>query len=256
MSDKVLFVTGATRNTGLAVAQKFASEGWQVALTSRDGARAAKTAAELERSYGVKTRGYGMGLKEVQEIRRTFAAVREEFGRLDAFVAVSASLGVDIDLLRATEEEYDEVMGTNVKGNYFCCQEAARIMKDTGGGSIVLIGSCHYKATIWGRSLYAASKGALASLTRSMAVELGAYGIRCNIIVAGAIHTERWEASTEEQKQKRRANYPVGRESTGEDIANGVFYLGTDLSGTVTGTDLTIDSGIGVCLLPYNGGAH
>lgn len=251
-----MFVTGATKNTGLAVAEKFALNGYEVALTSRRKEDAEATAAALEERYKIKARGYELDLSCIKEIKEVFAKIKAEFGRLDTFVGVSANLGVDLDILSATEEDYEDVMGVNVKGNYFCCQQAALLMKEREKGSIVLIGSCHYKATIWGRSLYATSKGALAALTRSMAIELGAYGIRSNIIIAGGIRTERWDTATEEQNQKRRANYPVGMESTGEDIANGAFYLGTELSKTVTGTDLTIDSGIGVCLLPYNGGAH
>ena len=127
-------------------------------------------------------------------------------------------------------------------------------MKEYGKGSIVIMSSVHSHACIWGRSLYTASKGALNALARSMAIELGVYGIRTNCIIAGAIKTERWDGLTEDQIAKKRANWPVGLESTGEDIANGVFYLGTDLSKTVSGTELTIDSGVLVSLLPYNGG--
>ena len=85
-----------------------------------------------------------------------------------------------------------------------------------------------------------------------MAFELGEYGIRANNIVAGAIHSNRWDVLSEEVKAQRRSRYPVGRESTEDEIANGVFYLGTDLSASTTGTDLVIDSGISVCLLPYS----
>ena len=127
-------------------------------------------------------------------------------------------------------------------------------MKEQKKGSIVIMSSVHSHECIWGRSLYTASKGALNALARSMAIELGVFGIRTNCIIAGAIKTERWDGLTDEQIAKRRANWPVGLESTGEDIANGVFYLGTDLSKTVSGTELTIDSGVLVSLLPYNGG--
>ena len=255
LKNKVLFVSGGTRNTGLAVAEKFAGEGYDVALTSRIQEEANKTAAELVQKYGIHAKGYELSLRSVAKIREVFADVAGEFGRLDCFVAVSANLGMDMDILHATEDQYDDVMDVNVKGNYFCCQQAALLMKKHDGGSIVLIGSCHYKATIWGRSLYTTSKGAIASLTRSLAIELGVWGIRANCIVAGSIHTDRWDSATAEENDKRRANYPVGREAYGVDLANGVWYLGTELSGAVTGTDLTIDSGIGVCLLPYDKGA-
>ena len=249
--NKVIFITGATKNTGLAIAEKFAKNGYGVALTSRRADDAEKTAVDLSRKYGTKAKGYALDLQSVEDIKDVFAAVRRDFGRLDVFVGNSASLGVDVDVLNATEEDFDGVMDVNLKGNFFCAQQAALIMKENGGGSIVMMGSVHYSQAIWGRALYTASKGGLFSLVKSLAVELGEFGIRANTIVAGAIHTERWDVQSPEQTAKRRAQYPVGRESFGEDIANAAFYLGTELSATVTGTELTVDSGISICLLPY-----
>ncbi len=249
--NKVIFITGATKNTGLAIAEKFAENGYDVALTSRRADDAEKTAFYLSEKYGIKSVGYALALQDVGNIKDVFASVRRDFGRLDVFVGNSANLGVDVDILNATEEDFDGVMDVNLKGNFFCAQQAAMIMKKNGGGSIVMIGSVHYSQAIWGRVIYTASKGGLVSLVKSLAVELGEFGIRANTIIAGAIHTERWDVQTPEQTAKRRAQYPAGRESFGEEIANGAFYLGTDLSATVTGTELTIDSGISVCLLPY-----
>ena len=124
-------------------------------------------------------------------------------------------------------------------------------MKEQKKGSIVFMSSVHSHECIFGRSLYTASKGGINALMRALAIELGQYNIRSNCIIAGAIKTNRWDNFTDEEIAKKRSNWPIGLESTGEDIANGVFYLGTDLSKTVTGTELTIDSGILISLLPY-----
>ncbi len=252
----VVFITGAVKNTGLAIAEKFASEGFDVAVSSRDIESAERTASQLSEKYGIKARGYAMELNDLSAIEATFAAIKRDFGRLDTFVANSAALGVGYDMLSVTEKDFDELMDVNLKGTYFCCKEAALIMKEMGGGSIVIISSVHSHECIWGRSLYTVSKGGLNALARSMAIELGIYKIRANSIIAGAIKTERWDNLSDEEIAAKRANWPIGLESTGEDIANGAFYLGTDLSKTVTGTELTIDSGILVSLLPYNGGKH
>ena len=91
---------------------------------------------------------------------------------------------------------------------------------------------------------------------RATALELAKYHIRSNSIIAGAIRTDRWNSLSSEQIAAKRANWPLELESTGEDIANGAFYLGTDLSKTVTGTELTIDSGILISLLPYKEVKH
>ena len=250
---KAVLITGAVRNTGWEIARKFAKEGYGVAITSRDGEEARKAACRLELESGTRCRGYELDLTCMDEICQVFQEARRDFGGLSAFVANSANLGVDLDLLSATPEQYDAVMDINLKGTYFCCQQAAQLMK-AGGGSIVIVGSVHYRQAIWGRSLYAASKGGLASLVRSMAYELGPYGIRANYVVAGAIRTERWDSLTPEQIAAKRKNWPLGRESAGEDIANAVYYLGSPLSATVTGTDLTVDSGVSICLLPFEGG--
>ena len=129
-------------------------------------------------------------------------------------------------------------------------------MKEQRKGSIVFISSVHSHECIFGRSLYTASKGGINALMRAIAIELGIYNIRANCIIAGAIRTSRWDNFTQEQIAEKRANWPIGLESTGEDIANGAYYLGTDLSKTVTGTELTIDSGILVSLLSYKEQSH
>ena len=251
---KTIFITGATRNTGLAIAEYFAARGYQVALSSRDEETAEKTAANLSRTYGIKAKGYGLDLTSAEEIRKVFQNIRETFCGLDVFVGNSANLGIGQNLLSITEEEFDSVMDVNIKGNFFCCQQAALLMKEKRKGSIVLIGSVHYKGAVRGRGLYATSKGAIATMVRSLAYEFAEYGIRVNQVVAGAIHTERWDGLADQEIAARRANWPLGMESSGEDIAKGVYYLASDDSSTVTGTDLTIDSGILTCLLKYDGG--
>ena len=248
----VVFITAAAKNTGFAIAEKFAGEGWDVAMSSRSGEEIAEAAAAIREKYGVKAKGYAMELTDVTGIRAVFAEIRADFGRLDTFVANAANLGVGNDFLDIDEAEYDSVIDVNLKGSFFSAQEAARIMKEQeNGGSIVFMSSVHSHQCIFGRSLYSASKGGVNILMRAMAIELAQYHIRANCIIAGAIRTDRWDGITPEAEAARRANWPLGLESTGEDIANGVFYLGTDLSKTVTGTELTVDSGISISLLPY-----
>ena len=249
-----VFITGATKNTGLAIAQKFASEGFDVAISSRKADEAEKCAENLAKEFGIKAKGYALNFYDVEDIKSVFARIRQDFGRLDTFVANAANLGVDMDVLEIDEKQFDDVIDVNLKGTFFCAQQAAKIMKDNNGGAIVFLSSVHSKQCIFGRSMYTASKGGINALSRSLGIELAKYGIRSNAIIAGAIRTERWDGLTDEQIAARRANWPVGLESTGEDIANGVYYLGTDLSKTVTGTELTIDSGILISLLPFKEG--
>jgi NAD(P)-dependent dehydrogenase (short-subunit alcohol dehydrogenase family) len=246
-----VFITAGSKNTGYAIAEKFAMEGYNVAISSREIAEAQEAAKIISEKYNVKSKGYKLEITDINEIKSVFKSIKEDFGGLDTFVANAANLGVDMKFLTVTEEEFGSVVDTNLKGSFFCAQQAAHIMKEQGKGSIIFISSVHSKQAIFGRSLYTASKGGINALSKAMSIELAQYGIRSNCILAGAIRTNRWDNLTPEQEAARRANWPLGIESTGEDIANGVFYLGTDLSKTVTGSELAIDSGILNSLLPY-----
>ncbi len=247
---KTVLITGATRNTGLAIAKRFAKEGFQVALTSRSASAAEKTAAQVEKEFSVKCRGYEMTFDRVSSMEKTFRQIKEDFGTLNAFVANSANLGMNVGLLNATEEDFDSICNVNLKGTFFCCQMAAHLMKDKGG-SIVTIGSVQGVGAVWGRTVYGMTKAGISMLAKSMAYELGQYGIRVNNVIAGAIHSDRWDALSEKEISLRREKYPIGRESTEEEIAEAVLFLSSDRAGSVTGTDFTIDSGISICLLPY-----
>ena len=247
---KTVFITGGTRNTGLAIARRFAREGYWVAVSSRDAQAAEDTAAQLEQEFGIRAKGYAMTFDRVENIRQVFQNIRRDFGRLDVFVANSANLGIGYDLCTTTEADFDAIVDVNLKGNFFCCQCAAELMK-AQGGSIVTMGSVQGTGAVAGRAVYGLTKAALSQLVRSMAFELGQYGIRANNVVAGAIHSTRWEGLSPEELNQRRSKYPAGRESSEEEIANAVYFLGSEQSATVTGTDLTVDSGLSVCLLPY-----
>ena len=247
---KSVLITGATRNTGLAIARRFAKEGWNIAITSRDAETAKRVALKLAEEFSVVARGYGMQPDCVESIMYTFYQVKQDFGQLQAFIANAANLGVGFDLLNTDEEEFDAIVNANLKGTFFCCREAAKLMLNTGG-SIVTMGSVQGTGAVAGRTVYGMTKAALAQLVRSMAYELGQYGIRANNIVAGAIHSNRWDDLSPEEIAKRRSRYPAGRESSEEEIANAVWFLCSDYAATITGTDLTIDSGLSACLLPY-----
>lgn len=248
---KTVFITGATRNTGLAIARYFAREGWNVAISSRDQASAQAAAETLRKEFPVTVRGYAMALDRVASIKDTFCQLEQDFGKLDAFVANAANLGVDYGLLNTSEEDFDAIVDANMKGTFFCCQNAAQMMKRAGGGSMVTIGSVQGTGAVPGRTVYGMTKVALSTLARYMAYELGQYGIRANNVVAGAVHSCRWDLLSDAEIAARRSRYPVGRESTEDEIAAAVFYLCSDHAASITGTDLTVDSGLTACLLPY-----
>ena len=176
---KTVFITGGTRNTGLAIARRFAREGYQVAVSSRDAQAAEDTAAQLAQEFGIRAKGYALTFDRVENIRQVFQNIRQDFGTLDVFVANSANLGIGFDLCTTTEADFDAIVDVNLKGNFFCCQCAAELMK-ARGGSIVTMGSVQGTGAVAGRAVYGLTKAALSQLVRSMAYELGQYGIRAN----------------------------------------------------------------------------
>ena len=250
--QKTVFVTGAVRNTGLAIARRFVADGWRVALTSREAAAAEDTARALNAEFPQcgGALGIGMDPASVADIRAAFAIVRERFDRLDAYVNNAANLAVGLSVLNATEDDWDAVMNANARAAFFGAQEAVKLMAE--GGSLVFISSCHAKKAIPGRALYTASKAAVGGIVRSLAVELGPLGIRANAILAGAIRTDRWDGLSNGEIAARRARWPLGIESTPGQIAAMVAFLCSDAAATVTGAELPVDSGIGVCLLANN----
>ena len=221
-----------------------------MAISSREQASAEQAAEKIAAEFSVTARGYGMDYCRVADIQEVFRKVEADFGRLDAFVANASHLGVDYGLMNTKEEDYDAIMDANIKGSFFCCQCAAELMKKTGG-SIVTLGSVQGTGAVPGRTVYGMSKAALSILARYMAYELGEFGIRANNVVAGAIHSHRWDELSDEVIAQRRSRYPAGRESTEDEVANAVYFLCSEQAATITGTDLTIDSGTCACLVPY-----
>lgn len=236
---------------GFAIARLAAEQGYNIHITSRD-INEARRAAEALKTVNPEIEAYGYSLEmlKVDDIHRVFAEIRANAGGLDGFVANAAHLGVGLDIFNTTEESFDEVINTNIRGTFFCCQEAGRLMAENGG-SIVVIGSVQSKGGIEGRMVYGISKAALDTLAKYLAFDFAPYRIRVNCLVAGAVHTDRWENLDEASRAFRRANYPLGREADMSDIANGVMYLLTDLSKSTTGTELVIDSGVLIPILPY-----
>lgn len=248
--NRVAMITGAAKNTGLAIARYFAGKGYDVVITSRCPEEAEQAAAALGRETpAVRVLGLGLDQGRLDSIRACFSQVKEKMGVLHAFVANAAHLGVGFSIFNTRESDWDAVLNANAKGTFFCCQEAIQLMAE--GSAICLISSVHAKCCIPERILYTTSKGAINAMMRALAIELAHLGIRANAVIAGAIHTDRWDAQTPAETAHRRLKYPSGREAMPEEIAAGVYYLCSEEAATVTGTELTIDSGILDCLLPY-----
>lgn len=248
--DKVVLVTGAVRNTGLAIAESFAREGAIVALNGRNPEDVAREAERLRETYNVTVLEATADISIPQQVDAMFAKIKNEMGRLDVLVNNAIIQGVGYKLVDTPLEVLEEVIRINVFGTYHCSQCAARMMLEQKSGAIVNIGSNTGIRAIKNRTAYVASKGAIHSLTQAMALELGPEGIRVNCVVAGYINTDRWDVLPEATSKRRRGNIPLGKEADGKDIADSVLFMASSESSKINGTLLVVDGGLSSQLVP------
>ena len=248
LRGKIALVTGATRHTGRAIAAELLTQGATVYVNGRDEAALAATVAAL----GPNARAALADLSDERQIRQMMASVLSEAGRLDILVNNACNLGISPSFVESSLDLLDQVMAVNFRAVYLLSQLAAADMMERGEGSIINISSNTSERIIRDRPAYIASKGAVNALGRVMAVELAPHGIRVNTILPGYIHTSRWDEITDQARDRRRANVPLGKEASGEDIARAVAFLASDRSAGVVGAQLTIDGGVSAQLLPID----
>lgn len=244
--DKVVLVTGGNRNTGLWLVKKFVDEGAKVFMCGSSAASTQKGVEALEKMgvSGVVSQACDVGNRD--EVTALFDLIEREGGRLDVLVNNAADQGLGLGgPLEMDPDAILKVMGTNVRGGFQVTQAACNrfFMKQETRGTVVFLSSNTAMRAIRNRTAYCASKGAINSMVRSLALDLAPLGIRVNACAPGYIYTERWDALDEKIKARRRANCPLGREAKGEDIANVVAFLASDESGNMTGEIVTCDAG-------------
>lgn len=252
MMERYALITGASGGTGLEIARRFAKEGWNVVVTSRRQEEAEAVAKTLEETFGIKARGVKSSAGNEAEVTAVFDQLKADGWMISALVLNAAHLGIGQTALDVPLDEWREVLETNLVWNFSLMREAARHMKEIGGGSIVIIGSNTARRAIPDRSSYIASKGGLVSLSKALAVEWGEYGIRVNVVVSGSIKTARWAAQTEEWRQIRRDRSPIGDIADFEDLANISYFLASDEARIITGAEVVVDGGVDAQFLPKN----
>ena len=253
--NRAVFVTGGTVGNGLAIARRFAREGYDVFVTSRDGDRAASAAAAVAAEFGVFARGFALDIRDEGRVIEIF----NEIDRLDRFVETvvlnSADMGFGTDPAKGMDfftvpvAEFQRVFETNLVWNFMIVRQAAIRMRAQHKGAIVFISSNTAYRAIPNRSAYSASKGGINAMSRAFAIDLGPYGIRSNVVQPGSIKTARWVQMGSRQIVNGTLT-PIGDISDFDDIANAAWYLGSDESKNVTGTELTVDGGMSAQLYP------
>ena len=240
---RVAIVTGGGRGIGRAVAVRLANEGANVAISYRSNDASAKEAAEEVRAAGVKCEVFKGDVGSPEDVAALFEGVGEAFGRIDILVN-NAGLTRDNLMMRMKEEEFDDVVSTNLKGTYLCTRAALRPMVRARWGRIVNVSSVVGLVGNAGQANYAASKAGIIGFTKSVAREVAQRGITANVVAPGYVETELTGSLPEKVKDQIRDQVPAGRFGQAEEVAEVVAFLAGDGAGYVTGQTLAVDGGM------------
>lgn len=243
LHGKVVLVTGAASGLGYACAEAFAAEGARVALVDLDQKGAEKAASTLE-SGGADVLPISCNVADASSVEQMMAAVLGRWGRMDIAVN-NAGISSPLRKIAETEEEdFDRVMGVNLKGVWLCMRAELQQMLKQGSGSIVNMASALSLRVFAGGSFYVSSKFAVAGLTRTAAVEYAQSGIRINAVCPGNVATPLVKNTTDEETFKALAGiHPMNRMGEPQEIASAVLWLASDAASFNTGTILPVDGG-------------
>jgi NAD(P)-dependent dehydrogenase (short-subunit alcohol dehydrogenase family) len=242
LSGRVALVTGAGRGIGREIALELARAGADVAINYYvEPERAQATLADVE-ALGVRGAALAADVGDAAAVGRMMEDVAAVLGPLDILVN-NAGVQTWTKFLDVTEEEWDRVIRTNLKGCFLCTQAAARLMQ-TRGGVVINIGSGCNKVPFPGLVAYTASKGGIEMLTKVAAVELAPHGIRVNCVAPGAVEVERTRLEVDDYAGTWGGVTPLGRVGTPADVARTVRFLASDDSAYITGQTIWVDGGL------------
>ena len=253
---KTALITGACINTGVAIVEKFASEGWNIIFTGRNPETVQKKEAEYQEKFpSVKIIGFHINsliderTVDEKSAQDMFKAIDDAGLIVDTLVLNAADQGLNIEVLNNPLTDFMKVINTNMTWNYLLSELAAERMIKNGGGNIVFINSNTAYRAIPNRIAYSASKSGQLGMMRAMALDLGKYNIRVNAVLPGMIKTDRWESNPDFYKNVPSRFTPIGDVATGDDVADAVWYFAAHARNT-TGAELVVDGGNTVQLYP------
>lgn len=238
-------VTGGGRGIGRAICLALAKEGFDLCINYAAGSSAAEQTAEECRGLGVQTVVLQADVTNPAECQNLVEKAAGTLGRLDVLVN-NAGVNADKLILRMQEADFDKVIDTNLKGAFFCCKAACKLMMRQRYGRIINISSVVGLHGNAGQSNYAASKAGLIGLTKSLAKEFAARGVTVNAVAPGFIETDMTAAMPEAAKAAALAAVPAGRIGHADEVAAAVAFLASSQAAYITGQVLCVDGGMGM----------
>lgn len=234
LSGKTALITGAARGIGRAIAEHFAAQGANIAITDLKVTEETEELVKALEANGIKAKAYASNAADFEAAHTTVKEVLADFGRIDVLVN-NAGITRDGLLLRMTEEQWDMVINVNLKSAFNLTHAVAPIMVKQRSGSIINMASVVGVSGNAGQANYSASKAGMIGLAKSTAKELGSRGIRANAIAPGFIITDMTDQLSDEVKQQWAAQIPLRRGGTPADVAGVATFLASDLSAYVSG---------------------
>ncbi len=244
LQGKTALITGASRGIGKGIAEVFAKNGCNIAFTYASSVEKAMAfEQELTGLYGVKVKGYQSDAANFNQSMALAETVIADFGKIDCLIN-NAGITRDTLMLRMTEEQWDDVINTNLKSAFNLTKAFLKHFLGNRAGSIINMTSVVGVMGNAGQANYAASKAGMIGFTKSIAKELGSRNVRCNAVAPGFIETEMTHALDENVRKQWAESIPLKRGGSPEDVANVCLFLASDMSGYVTGQTLSVCGGM------------